>query len=374
MKKKFLLPMLFLGVGATLQAQVILEETFDYTAGDPIVAGAEASADNYDETTGWYTQNNSDAGTSTFTVSETALEYPGYALSGVGKGITYDGLDGQDLFKPFDVNVTQDSTLYLAFMIHFPSAVQQASAISGSDVTIAAKMGTAASDVNYGCRMYAAYYSDYPGEEVSYGINKLSSGTTTWVSGQSGPWYPADETQLVVLKHYVGFITGDSSTEEAGTYDDEMYIYVNPVMTSEADNTPMLTHIDATQKDAYRWGSSSIFGGLSALFFRSNASGGTAAFQVSGVRAALSWEDLFEGSSEGAGIQSATTSQLAVSVSNGALKVSESYDNYELYSVSGATIATGTYESTINVSGMQSGVYLLKLTQGTQQTVTKVVL
>lgn len=376
MKKKILLPIFLLALGTGAHAQIIFEETFDYTAGDAVVADALASTDNYDETTGWYTQNNSDAGTTTFTVSETALEYPGYALSGVGKGISYSGLDGQDLFKPFDVNVTADSTIYIAYMINFPSA-QQAASISGSDFTTAAKMETGPSSANFACRVYTAFYSDFLGEEVSYGINKMSNGTTTWVSGQSGPWYAAGTTQLIVIKYYVGNIYGTTADEEADQYDDEMYFYVNPTMASEADNTPTLTHIDNTQKDAYRLSSSgSLFGGLSAFMVRSNAVGGTPAFQISGIRVAMTWETLFEGSSDegGDGIQSTTTSEIAVAVSNGVLKVSESYDSYELYSVSGSTVAAGAYASTIDVASMQKGVYLLKLTQGTQQTVTKVVL
>lgn len=390
MIKKILLPAILLAATTvSVNAQHLFDEYFEYTAGSALVSNAVENSDNYDATTGWSTSSNSNASGSVYTITDAPLVYPGYFSSDLGNALYYDGTYGQAVFKSFSESVKEDVTLYIAFLINFPSA-QPSAVVTGSDYFLGVKMSTSATDSNFASRLYAMYDPTFEGEEISFGINKVSGGTTTWVNGQTGPWYTVDETMLVVIKYTCGSIYGESSTEETDNYDDEMRLFVNPSMEVEpSDDEAILTHIDNTQKDAYRWGSSSKFGGLFAMYLRSAELGAAPAYIIDGILAATSYEALFDGSydvedagtDEGGtesepedGITSTSVSEIAVSVSNGTLRVSEMYDSYELYSTSGAVVSAGAYESAIDVASLAKGVYLLKLTEGTEQVVAKVIL
>lgn len=363
MKKKITIISLcfFVSMGL-LQAQLLFEENFDYDAGRVLIADAVASSDNFDGVTGWATQSNLSAGTNCFDITDAPLLYSGYVTSGIGNALKYNGQAGQGVFKLFEKGIKNDSTVYISFLINFPSDTE----ITGGDYFLGIKMEPAATSTNWGGRLYAAVNPEFDGEEVSLGINKMSGGTTTWVNPNSGPFFAADRTHLFVIKYHVGVLNGTSEAEEAGNYDDVMSLFVNPPLDGNEPASPTLLHIDATQKDLYRYSSSGKdFGSARGLYLRSSEQGNAPAYIIDGIRVGLKWEDVVPQSS-GISENILSSSKLACYITAEkqiviASLIAEGIE-YELYSVDGKKNLSGNLTGNrIDASGLLSGVYILKL-------------
>lgn len=357
-----------------LQAQLILVEDFDYDAGRALVADAISGSDNYDGVTGWATQQNSMAGDNCFNITDGPLYYNGYVASGIGNAMKYTGEAGQGVFKIFEKGIKNDSTVYISFMINFPST----EIITGGDYFLGIKMEPQASSTNWGGRLFAQVDPGYPGEEVTLGINKMSAGTTTWVNSNSGPFFPANTTHLMVVKYYIGTLNGTNVTEETGNYDDVMSLYVNPPLDGTEPAEPILIHRDPNQKDIYRYTESgSIMGSARGLYFRSSALGNAPAFTIDGIRVGTKWEEVIPAST---GLKNTTNNnfshyvddskQIIVTASN------FNYSTYELVSLSGQKVMSGSLKddnNRIDASSLTAGVYILNL-QGAQRGSAKIMI
>ncbi|MDR1809028.1 MAG: T9SS type A sorting domain-containing protein [Prevotella sp.] len=370
MKTRFFtfLAMMLLGTAA-MQAQLLLEENFDYDAGRPLIMDAINSSDNYDGVTGWSTQNNTKAGTNCFNITDAPLTYDGYINSGIGNALKYNGEDGQGPFRLFSKNVKNDSTIYIAFMVNFP-----AEKVSGGDYFVGIKMSGSATDTNWGSRIFASVDPAYSGEEVSIGINKMSGGTTTWVNPSSGPFLAANTTHLFVLKYHVGIIAAETQAEEAGKYDDVMSLYINPPIDGIEPATPTLQHSDPNQYDLYRRSSTgTVIGGARAIYLRPSVAGNAPAYTIDGIRVGETWASVLPAPD---GIAKAQKSGIAYSIDNKiiTLKSTDGYTAYELTGVTGQSLLKGTLTGNqIDASPLNAGLYILSL-KGAQKQTAKIII
>ena len=352
-------------------AQLLLEENFDYDAARTLILNPIASSDNYDGVTGWSTQSNTLSATNCFDITNAPLNYAGYVNAGIGNALKYNGQAGQGVFKLFSKNVRNDSTVYISFMINFP-----ADAVSGGDYFLGIKMEPSATSTNWGGRLYASVNPTYPNEEVTLGINKMSGGTTTWVNATTGPFYPVNKTHLMVIKYKVGIINGTSAATEAGKFDDVMELFVNPVTTGVEPATATLRHADAAQNDLYRYTSSGlVFGGARGLYLRTPAVGNAPAYTIDGIRVGLTWAEVVPAPS---GLKNASADNFSFSVdANKQISVFASarmYNSYNLVSLSGQQLLSGILNNQkINASALKSGVYILNLV-GSQKASAKIVI
>lgn len=354
----------------TLHAQVILEENFDYDANRALIMDPIASVANLDFVTGWTTVVSTTANVNTFNITDAPLTYNGYVLSGIGNALKCNATTGQTVFKPFSKSVRNDSTVYISFLINIPGNV----AITSADYFMAVRMDKTATTGNYGCKVWAAVDPAFPGQEISLGINKLSS-TAIW---DNTHFFAANTTHLFVVKYYVGKLVGTTATEEAGKYDDVMSVFVDPPLTGVEPTTPTLTHSDPTIKDMYRWDSANkVFGSLAALWLRSKGSGGDVpAYTIDGIRVGLSWSDIMSAPN---GLKQTTADNFIYKIDNKNIFLSTSinnYNSYELLSLSGQKILTGSLvdnNNQINASALSKGIYILNL-NGTKHASAKIAL
>lgn len=363
--------MLFLNA-AMLQAQVLLEENFDYDANRPLIQDAIANSDNFDGVTGWSTQSNSLSGTNCFNITAAPLSYNGYPGSAIGNALKYNGDAGQGVFKLFPKNIRNDTTVYISFLVNFPSA-----AVTGGDYFVGIKMEPSATSTNWGGRLFASVDPTYTNEEVSLGINKMSGGTTTWVNAATGPFLPANTTHLIVMKYHVGVLNGSTAAEEAGKFDDVMSLYINPPLTGVEPAEPVLKHENPAQNDLYRYTSSGIvFGGARGLYLRASAAGNAPAYTIDGIRVGLSWADVVQAPN---GLKTASANNFSYRIENSTIIVAASdfnYNRYELFSLSGQRILSGSLTESngkIDVSELNKGVYVLSL-QGNQRASVKIII
>ncbi len=369
MKKK-IFTTLFLGLFACanmLHAQLIFEETFDYEAGRPLIIDAIAGSDNFDGITGWSTQSNSKSGTNCFNITASPLTYSGYELSGLGRALKYNGTDGQGVFKLFESGVT-DNTVYISFMINVPNEL-----ITGGDYIVGIKMEPSASSTNWGGRIFASVDPQFPGEEVTFSMNKSSTGSAV----STGTFFPANKTHLVVLKYKVGVLNGKSAAEEAGHYDDEMSLFVNPPMDGVEPATPLIKQIDPNQRDIYRYAESgAVMGSARGIYFRSSPEGNIPPYTIGGVRVGMAWSDVVPKAS---GMGKVTSDAFSYYIDgNNQIIISSSdfaYSGYELVSLVGQKVAAGNLSSNqIDASHLSAGVYVLNLKGTAQQASAKIII
>lgn len=352
-------------------AQLLLEENFDYDAGRTLILNPVASSDNYDGVTGWSTQSNSAAATNCFDITAAPLNYNGYVNSGIGNALKYNGQAGQGVFKLFSKNVRNDSTVYISFLINFP-----ADAVSGGDYFLGIKMEPSAGSTNWGGRLFAKVEPTFTNEEVTLGINKMSGGTTTWVNATSGPFFTVNKTYLMVIKYKVGVLNGTSAATEAGKFDDVMELFVNPSTAGVEPTTATLRHADPTQNDLYRYTSSGIvFGGARGLYLRTPAAGNAPAYTIDGIRVGLTWAEVVPAPNA---LKNASADNFSFRVdANKQISVFTSarmYNSYNLVSLSGQQLLSGTLNNQkINASALKSGVYILNLV-GSQKASAKIMI
>jgi hypothetical protein len=354
-------------------AQLLMTENFDYPSGIALVQNPISNSDNYSGLTGWSTQSSSVSAIDCYDIASAPLTYNGYVSSGIGNALKYSGLSGQGVFKLFPINVRNDSAVYISFLLYVPNDEM----ITGGDYFFGLKMEASASSTNWGGRLFAMVDPSHTGQEVMFGINKGSGGTTTWVNFGTGPFYPANQTLLIVYKYKVGVLNGKNATDETGKYDDQMSVYVNPSLTGGEPATPTLYNADPTQKDIYRYTSTgSVLGGARGIYLRSSAEGNAPAFIMDGIRVGLTWNDVMPAPT---GIKTTTADNFRYKVDDSKhilVFVPQSlYTSYRLVSVSGQQVLAGQLnsETSIDASSVRPGAYILNLS-GSASASAKVIL
>jgi hypothetical protein len=354
--KIFTLLLMIVSLGI-VQAQRLFEENFDYPAERPLILNAAANTGNYDELTGWTTQSNSKAGENMFNITSAPLTYEGYS-EGIGNALKYIGFDGQSVFKGFEKTVRGDSTIYISFLINFNGNEYS----DGGDFLFGIKMDRSATQSNWRGRIHAKV--DNETKKVVVGIGKATATGVSWLA--EGKELDADKTYLFVFKYYIGPLNGTNATEEAGKYDDKMWLYINPPVDGTEPATADLFYENANESDIYRYTSTgSIFGGAASFYLRSTPDWKSATYTIDHLRAGLKWEDLFD--------EEDTTSVVEVPTDEPRYYLSEKRIHlltqvpvstpYRVISITGQTIMSGrvTDNSPIDVSHLKNGLYILTL-------------
>lgn len=179
-----------------LQAQLILEENFNYTAGDSL--GQISPYAN-----GWIP--NTGGALNPIYVTSPGLIFAGYPSSGIGNAITLKS-SGQDKLKDFSQDSVNTGTVYASFMIRVDSAAR------GDYFMAFLESG---STTNYKGRVYARSINGTG--NISFGITKSNSSSDTLVGGIWTPHsYYKGVTYLLVLKYL--FVPGSTSNDEVSLF------------------------------------------------------------------------------------------------------------------------------------------------------------
>jgi len=351
--------LLFAQEGEDELLPVLFTEDFDYPSERPLILNPEPSNANFDELTGWSTQSNTLAADQVFAMTTVPLTYEGYS-DGVGNALAYNGLRGQSVFKPFEQGANDGQTIYMSFLIRFDQAFA-----NGSDFLLGLKMDANAGENNWGGRLYAQ--DDLVTGDFILGINKMSGGSTTWVNDEA-KFVKPDETVLLVIKYYVGVLNGESAEEEAGNYDDEMWLFINPTIGDEEPAEADLYHADPDQRDIWRISSAgNAFGGARSMYLRSAAEGSVPSYAIDDIRVTRAWADLFDADEEpvSAGEILQQPDELNLFVANKQIHITDGnsrFQNYRVVNITGQVMLNGSLNDSntaIDASGLKSGVYIL---------------
>ncbi len=364
MLKNLLISISFLFLTHSVYSQLLFEENFNFTSGNPLVAGAVASSDNAGTTTtGWLTMNNSSSGVNCFNISATGLTYTGYASSGIGKALDLLDNDGQDVFKTFSASNTNPTagapfpgpkTIYIGFLIKVPAGDK-----TGSEFFMGIKYSNSATDANYMGRIFAKV----TGNNVQFGISKSTTPATAWTAD-----YEVGKTHLLVMKYTMGGLNGNNVTEETNKYDDKVDLFVNPVPGSAEPVQATLHYENSADKDAYRYSSSnSLIGGLAAIYFRTPATGAIPAATIDGIRIGDSWTKVMQAATAAVRVDNHNKVFIYVGQPDKQLKINMSgnaFTRYEILSVTGSKVFENQIFNnflTIPLNGLNRGIYFIRM-------------
>jgi len=228
----------------SLNSQVLLDENFDYPAGDSL--GAH----------GW-------VGFSSFvnviTVATPGLTFTGYPLSGIGNHCHLRN-NGQDAYKGFDSVIT--GSVYCAFMVKVDSVK------AAGDYFFAFLAGT--STTNYTARFYVR---DSAGT-ASFGVSKgtLSNSPVVW--GPNG--YSLLTSYLVVVKYT--FLTGSNTDDEI-----RVYIFNSTIPGTEPGSATIGPVTSTAVNDA---------GNLGRIALRQGSASSSPTLNIDGIRVFKSWSNI----------------------------------------------------------------------------------
>jgi len=239
--KKITLLLSFIACVGFMQAQLLVNENFDYAVATPMVG-----------TGGWAI-----VGTSVvnpLTVTGASITYPGYPTSGIGQELTVAN-NGQDITKPFTAQFTGD--------IYYSVLVNLSTALTG-DYFI--HLGETGSTSIFFARIYVKLDVD----KIAFGILNATGGT--YSPTYTASTYDLNTTYLLVVK--VNAVTAVSS------------IIVNPVLGTEpttgwTENTTGGTTVP------------SVTLGVGEINIRQGSSTSAPTLKLDGIRVATSWSALF---------------------------------------------------------------------------------
>lgn len=244
MKNYLLVVFVLLVFGVSTNAQLLLEENFDYTTGTLL------------------TDNNwTISGTSVvnpITVIAGGLSYAGYPSSG-GAGIAMNNT-GQDVFRAFP---TQSSgTVYLSFLVNFSAALT-------GDYFIALSASTG--QTNY----YARLHAKASGAGFLLGISKNNetSGGNTYGT-----------TELAFSKTYLVIVTYTFNSVDTGDDAISVFVFEEPTIPVSQPATPEIgPYTNATKTDATDIG---------FVTLRQGSSTAASTFSLDGIRVTTAWGDI----------------------------------------------------------------------------------
>ena len=242
--KKIILTLLFVvAVSMSANAQPLLREDFNYTAGDSI--GAH----------GWVVF--SGAGTNPLMVTAPGLVFPGYGLSNIGNATTFTRT-GADYYKAFSSNDSTGAT-YCAMMVRIDTASTTGDYFSA--------FLPSNSTSNYACRLFAKDSLGF----VSFGVSK--GAITQNPAAFSAPIYVKGVTYLVVMKYKWNSGTGD---------DEVSAIIFNTPIIPATEPAPTIGPLSAGADSPH----------LGRIALRQSTLALSAAGRVDGILAFNVWNDL----------------------------------------------------------------------------------
>ncbi len=212
----------------TVDPNLILEESFDYTTGSLLEGQG-----------GWLVSTaTADQGGLSPAIGENTLSYTGYGCTS-GKSMLLDsvaqGISGdlkRNTVLPFASDkLGVEDTIYTAFLVNFSAM----NSTSGKEFFAYLKQGAANGD---NTTMRGRVMVAIQGNDKQFAIRKNSQTITAWSASS-----PKDETALLVVR-YINRSTG--STKDP----DHFCLYVNPDLTkSEAENAACRLEAEGNEAD-----------------------------------------------------------------------------------------------------------------------------
>jgi hypothetical protein len=248
----FLLALSF-GLSSSFYAQTILDETFNYPAGDTLCAH------------NWTPHS---GGTShTITVTSGSLTYAGFVNSGLGNSVSLT-TSGEDANRKFYTDSTQgmSGAFYASFLVNVTSAQ------TAGDYFFHFTSLNPANGLFRG-RVYVKKNPNGTGG-IAFGVGKASTATAIKYTDTTAttPTYFVNTTYLLVVKY---------SFSSAGTADDTVSLWVNPVLNG-TEPTPTLIATDAT--------AASDAPSICAIALRQGSATAAPALILTGIHLAKSWD------------------------------------------------------------------------------------
>lgn len=235
--------LIIMAIALPLHAQILLEENFDYPAGDSLRAH------------GWNITGTSTL--NTVLVSNAGLTYPGYPLNSGNSAVLQT--TGQDVNRGFLNNDSVNSgSVYASFLVNI-SAAQTA-----GDYFFHFGIATDNSSIFLG-RVFAKLDNG----NVAFGLSKSSTNATV-LPVYTTTTYPLNTTHLIVLKY----------TFFPEATDDSVYLFINPVLNS-SEPLPNLAHSTLTT------GSDPLV--LKTVCLRQGSSANAANLILDGIKVSRSW-------------------------------------------------------------------------------------
>jgi hypothetical protein len=329
MKTKLLYVLIAVFLAAfSLNAQVKLTENFSYPAGDTI--GSH----------GW--TSFSGGPNNPITVVTPGLTITNYINSGIGNSARMSST-GQDYYKQFTGDSLTSGSVYVSFMIKIDT-------IKTGDYFIA--LLPPSSTTLYTSRFYV---KDTSGTGCLFGISKgaASGGPIVYTTNI----YQLNTTYLIVFKYQFN---------TTSTTDDEMSFYVfNTSCPSTEPTTPTVGPVTGTVNDATS---------LGRLGLRQGSPASSPTIIIDGIQVATSWTNIvgvrnintlannFDLSQNYPNPFNPTTNINFAIPKNGyvSLKVYDAMGR-EVRNLVNSNMNTGSYNVTLDMSGMNSGVYFYTL-------------
>ncbi|NWF90547.1 MAG: T9SS type A sorting domain-containing protein [Ignavibacteriaceae bacterium] len=245
----------------TSYAQLLLEENFDYPAGDSLTSH------------GW--TGHSGGTTNAQTIVAPGLEYAGYLSSGIGNAASLT-TTGQDVNRQFSDSVTS-GTVYASFLASVTSAQ------TAGDYFF--HLGPKTLSTVFMGRVFVKLASN---GNLSFGLSKTTTSTSI-PPVYTDSIYTTGNTYLLVVKYQFN----------AGANDDVLSLFINPALDA-TEPSPVLVHDTSTTNDPLSIGTVALRQGTA-----SNAPN----VIVDGIRISTAWTDVvpvelvsFNAAANGSGI------------------------------------------------------------------------
>lgn len=331
--------------------QTIFYEGFNYTGN---VGGSLMTASDGVGSNNWFTHSNSaTTGSGTIDVTTGSLSYAGIAAP-TGNKVYLPAVNGT---TPRDINSgfsTTSTTIYYSFLINVLDNTQLlpgpiASSTSSSPSYFISLGGSSGASVS---SLFGRVAITSSGTGYRLSISNVSTGTLTYTEN------PVDlafgTTNLVVVKY------DRSATPTVAT------LWVNPTSLGGAEPVSTLTNSSGT----------ALVTAFASVAIRNSSA--TPKAEIDEIKVGLTYADVTSLVLKTAQNEIVGLKVYPNPVSNGILHV-ESNLNTErtisLFDVLGKQVlSTTTSNNTINVAALNSGIYIAKITEGTNTATRKVII
>ncbi|HEY5593348.1 MAG TPA: hypothetical protein VIK55_20320 [Paludibacter sp.] len=355
MKKLFLF-LVACVAAMTLNAQLLLNETFNYTTSTlASVAGDPNTSATNNTTYVWYeTGKTTDSNSASLGFSD-PIYYTDYISSGLGKSVVIDwGGAGANtridvcrfipLANKFNPSTATSNAysgkLYYAFLLQVNNAASFSAGADGTDWRDIFCIAGGGSDIlgnEYRGRFYVKQDATDP-SIIHYTITKNTTISSAAAPTNEGT-FPAGQTVLVVIRQ--NFLI-DATTNPSGTVE----VIINPVISN---TEPTSGWLNGTPGDA------NTFGGTYGVAIRRRALGSTASMLIGGLRVAQTWSDL---SGLGTGISQVNKDNNGIS-SFGKTIVTNGLGNVKVFNIAGSEMINAKTTGRLETS-LQKGLYLVR--------------
>ncbi len=317
--------LLSLAIVENSSGQILMDENFNYPAGDSI--GAH----------GWVWNTGT---TNTIMVTTSGLFYAGYPNSGIGNQCHLRN-NGNDAYKQTDSTLA--GSVYVSFMID----VDSVRALGDYFFALLPNNST----TNYTARFYLKDTLN----GVSFGMSKgtNASNTVSWTPAT----YTFSTTYLVVIKYT--FLTGSTNDDEI-----RVYIFASGVPATEPVS-PTLGPVTGVALDAPN---------ISRLALRQGSATLAPTIEIDGFRVFRSWANIVGINPISAIAENFSLTQNYPNPFNPSTKINFSipergfvslkvYDmlGKEVTQLVGGDYSRGTYSVDFNAAGLSSGVYFYSI-------------